>query len=107
MSAGHTLAMKSVRHMRVRKQKAHRHSQTFTLRSARTNLGLLTEIALKGEPVYIVRGPHRFILQRVRDLQPIPLRPPGYFANCYTKEEIELENRLSKASVIRAPKDLE
>jgi hypothetical protein len=37
----------------------------------------------------------------------IPIRPAGYFINCYTKEEIHEQNRLAKASVIRAPADLE
>jgi hypothetical protein len=38
---------------------------------------------------------------------PIPIRPPGYFAQCYTKAEIQEDNRLAKASVVRAPTDLE
>ena len=62
---------------------------------------------MKGEPVYIVRGRQRFILQHVPDIEPIPMRPPGFFAHCYTREEIHLDNLLSKASVIRAPRDLE
>jgi hypothetical protein len=37
----------------------------------------------------------------------IPIRPAGYFANCYDKEEIREQNQLAKASVIRAPADLE
>jgi hypothetical protein len=36
-----------------------------------------------------------------------PLRPPGYFAQCYTAEEREEENRLAKSSIIRLPNDLE
>jgi hypothetical protein len=55
----------------------------------------------------ITRGEHRFILQEVPPIDPIPVRPPGYFANCYSKEEIRDQNRLAKASVIRAPADLE
>ena len=62
---------------------------------------------MKGETVYIVRRGRRFILQEVLEIEPIPIRPPGYFANCYTNEEVALNNRLSKASVVRAPKDLE
>lgn len=90
------------------KQKFNGQSQTFTLSKAKSYLGRLTEKAIKGgEPVYIIRGHHRFILQHVPEIEPIPMRPPGYFANCYTKEDIEFDNRLSKASVIRAPKDLE
>lgn len=94
-------------HARARKQKFHLQTQTFTLSYAKSYLGRLTEKVLKGEPVYIVRGQHRFVLQQAQNMEPIPMRPPGYFANCYTQEEIELDNRLSKASVIRAPKDLE
>ena len=76
------------------RQKFNVNSQTFTLSNAKTNLDRLTEKAMKREPVYIVRGQHGFVLRHVRDIDPIPLRPPGYFANCYTKNEIELENRL-------------
>ena len=62
---------------------------------------------MKNQRVYIVPGRHRFILQEVPEIEPIPLRPPGYFANCYTNEVIASDNRLSKASVVRAPKGLE
>jgi hypothetical protein len=82
-------------------------SESFSLSSAKTYLGRLMEKASKGETVYIVRGQQRFVLQEVRPIDPIPLRPPGYFANCYSKEEIQEENRLAKSSAIRAPKDLE
>lgn len=62
---------------------------------------------MKGEAIYIVRGQQRFVLQHVPNIEPIPMRPLGFFSNCYSQEEIELINRLSKASVIRAPRDLE
>jgi hypothetical protein len=61
----------------------------------------------KGETVYIIRGQQRFILQEVPPIDPIPLRPAGYFANACSRAEIHEENRLAKASAIRAPKDLE
>ena len=48
-----------------------------------------------------------FILQEVPPMELIPMRPPGFFAYCYTKAEIQEENRLAKASVVRAPEDLE
>ena len=47
------------------------------------------------------------LLQKVSEIKPVPIRPPGYFANCYRKVEIQQDNRLAKASVIRAPKGLE
>jgi hypothetical protein len=92
---------------RSRKQKANLQSQLFTLSNAKTYLGRLVEKASRGETVYIVRGHRRFILQAVPDIEPIPVRPAGYFASAHSHAEIQEENRLAKASVIRAPKDLE
>ncbi len=82
-------------------------SESYSLSSAKTYLGRLIEKAQNGETVYIVRGQRRFVLQEVPPIDPIPRRPPGYFANCYCKTEIAEENRFAKASVIRGPKDLE
>ena len=79
----------------------------FTLSNAKTYLGRLMEKASRGETIYIVRGHRRFILQAVPEIEPIPMRPAGFFANAYSKAEIQEENRLAKSSVIRAPKDLE
>jgi hypothetical protein len=47
----------------------------------------------------------RFILRNARGT--IPLRPPGYFADCYSKEEIREDNLIAKASIVRPPRDLE
>jgi hypothetical protein len=91
---------------RSRKQKANIQSQCFTLSNAKAYLGQLLEKAGKGETVYIVRGQNRFILQEVPAINPIPIRPAGYFVDTYSKAEIQEGNRLAKASVIRAPKDL-
>jgi hypothetical protein len=82
-------------------------SQLFTLSNAKTYLGRLMEKAGRGETVYIVRGRQRFVLQEVPEIEPIPIRPPNYFANACSPAEIQEDNRLAKASVIRAPKDLE
>src|SRR5882672_7488317 len=94
-------------HRLPKKPRINLQSESFSLSNAKTYLGRLMEKARNGETVYIVRGQHRFILQEVPPIDPIPLRPPGYFAHCYTKAEIEEDNRLAKSSVIRAPKDLE
>ncbi len=99
--------MKIASQPRSRKQKANLQSQLFTLSNAKTYLGRLVEKASRGETVYIVRGHRRFILQAVPDIEPIPVRPAGYFASAHSHAEIQEENRLAKASVIRAPKDLE
>ena len=96
-----------VAHRSSRTPKVDLQSESFTLSNAKTYLGRLMEKASKGETVYIVRGQRRFILQEVPPIDPIPIRPAGYFANCYTHAEMQEENRLAKHSVIRAPRDLE
>src|ERR1035437_1301968 len=99
--------MKVASHPRFRKQKPGSQSQLFTLSNAKTYLGRLVEKASRGETVYIVRGHRLLFLQAFPETEPIPVRPAGYFASAHSKAEIQEENRLAKASVIRAPKDLE
>ncbi len=99
--------MKIASRSRSRKTKVNLQSQLFTLSKAKTYLGRLMEKAGHGETVYIVKGHRRFILQAVPEIEPIPMRPAGFFASAYSKAEIQEENRLAKSSVIRVPKDLE
>ena len=99
--------MLKTRPRRTRKWRFDPPTQTFTLSHAKTYLGRLVERAAKGETVYIAKGRRRFVLQAVHEIDPIPVRPPGYFAHCYTAEETQAENRMAKFSVIRPPKDLE
>lgn len=53
------------------------------------------------------RSPRQFVLREVPKSDPIPTRPPGYFAEAYDSGTVRKDNRFSKASVIRAPKELE
>jgi hypothetical protein len=99
--------MKSVVGVRSRKSKISLRSQSFTLSTAKTYLGRLMEKASRGEAVYIIKGQRRFILQEVPEIEAIPMRPVGFFAQAYNRAEIREDNRLAKASVVRAPKDLE
>jgi hypothetical protein len=45
--------------------------------------------------------------QEISEIEPHAVRPPNYFAGIYSPAEIEEDNPLTKASVIRAPEDLE
>jgi hypothetical protein len=99
--------MKIANRSRPRRTKVNLQSQLFTLSNAKTYLGRLMEKASRGETVYIVKGRQRFALQEIPEIEPIPVRPPNYFSNAYSRTEIQTDNRLAKASVIRAPKDLE
>jgi hypothetical protein len=99
--------MKIASRSRSRNTKENLQSQLFSLSNAKTYLGRLMEKASRGETIYIVRGHRRFVLQEVPEIEPIPMRPAGFFSNAYSKLEIQEENRLAKSSVIRALKDLE
>ena len=92
---------------RSKKRQVLLESDCFKLSEAKTYLGRLVDKVRNGETVYIVRGQQRFVLQEVPPIDPIPMRPAGYFAHCYSKSEIVESNRLAKASVLRPPKDLE
>jgi hypothetical protein len=102
--------MKRAGHPRSRppgKPRINLQSQTFSLSNAKTYLGRLVKKAGRGETVYITAGGQRFILQEVPEIEPIPIRPPNYFANVDSKAEIQEQNRLAKASVVKSPKDIE
>jgi hypothetical protein len=99
--------MKVAARARSRKERVNLRSPLFTLSTAKTYLGRLMEKASRGETVYIFTGRRRFVLREVPEIEPIPMRPAGYFANTYSRAEIQEDNRLAKASVIRAPQDLE
>ena len=107
LNSAYIQSMKIASRPRFRKPKVNLQSQLFTLSNAKTYLGRLMEKASRGETVYIVKGRQRFVLQEVPEIEPIPIRPPNYFTNACSPAEIQADNRLAKASVIRAPKDLE
>jgi hypothetical protein len=107
LNAAYLQAMNATVRGSSRKSKVNLGSQLFSLSLAKTYLGRLVAKAGRGEPVYIVTGHRRFILQEVPEIEPIPMRPPGYFAQVYSEAETQEDNRLAKASVIRPPKDLE
>jgi len=83
---------------RRRKNSIPAQTSSYSLSTAKTYLGRLVEKAKKGETVYIVRGRERFILQAVPEIEPIPMRPVGYFQ--FDEEDIELDKRFAKASVM-------
>jgi hypothetical protein len=80
--------------------------QELPLSKAKAYLGRLLASAVAGKIVYIRSGMKRFQLQYIPEIEPIPIRPPGYFNDMLSPEEIDLENKLAKSSVIEAPDDL-
>ena len=61
-----------------------------------------------GQTMKSARHPRRrSALRKAGEIGPIPIRPPNYFADGYNPVTVREDNRLAKASMIRAPKDLE
>lgn len=76
-------------------------TDTYSLSRAKAFLGRLTKRASRGESVYIMDGRHRFLLQPVPEIEPIPIRPVGYFQ--LDEEDLALDKRLASANIIPNP----
>ena len=69
---------------------------TLTLDRAREHLADAARHALRGEPVFITVG-----ADTLRLSPEVPLRPPGYFADCYRDtSEAQFEDRLCRDSTV-------
>jgi hypothetical protein len=69
--------------------------QTMSLSQAKQRLGKVADAVLRGKPVLIVRKSKLLILQAYELPEPIPQRPPGYFRDLYTQQEIQEVNYLA------------
>jgi len=78
--------------------------KTFSISEAKRRLGAVADEALHGEKIIIIRKSRLLTLQEYQPVESIPLRPPGYFKDVYTKAEIKEMNRLAKWSVKRIVK---
>jgi hypothetical protein len=85
--------------------------ETVTFASASVSIDVIpriAEISHDAETKNSRSNERRFhLLPELPEIQPIPLRQPEYFAQCYTAKESREDNRLAKVSVIRVPNDLE
>jgi len=78
--------------------------KTLSISEAKRKLGAVADEALLGEKIIIIRKSRLLTLQEYQPVEDIPLRPPGYFKDVYTKAEIKEQNRLAKWSVKRIVK---
>jgi hypothetical protein len=74
--------------------------QTLSVSQAKQQLGKVADAALRGKPVLIIRKSKLLILQAYEMPEPIPMRPPGYFHDLYTKEEVAEVNYLASRAPI-------
>ena len=69
--------------------------KALSISEAKRELGRVADQALQGETIFIVRKSRILALQEYRLPEPVPARPPGYFADCHAPDEIGESNRLA------------
>jgi hypothetical protein len=72
---------------------------TLSISEAKQRLGQIADRAIDGEHVVIVRKSKLLVLKPLDLPEPVPMRPPGYFHDCYDKEAARESNRLAARSV--------
>jgi prevent-host-death family protein len=72
---------------------------TISISEAKQRLGEIADRAIEGEHVVIVRKSKLLVLKPLELPEPVPLRPPGYFHDCYDEEAIKESNKLAARSV--------
>ena len=73
--------------------------KSCSILEATAQLDRLFEEVLAGEVVLLTKGAKQVVLRLVES-EPVPLRPPGYFADCYSPEDAAESNRLAAASPV-------
>lgn len=71
--------------------------KSCTLSDASAQLDRLFEEVLAGEEVVLTKGAKQVVLRRPEP-ESVPIRPPGYFADCYSAEDAAEFNRLGRGN---------
>lgn len=73
--------------------------RTISISQAKQRLGEIADRAMEGEHVVIVRKSKLLVLKPLELPEPVPMRPAGYFNDCYDEEAIKESNQLAARSV--------
>jgi hypothetical protein len=71
---------------------------TFSISQAKQRLGEIADRAIEGDQVVIVRKSKLLVLKPLELPEPVPIRPPGYFQDCYDQDAIKESNKLAARS---------
>jgi hypothetical protein len=71
----------------------------LSISEAKQRLGEIADRAIKGERIVIIRKSRLLVLKELEIPDPVPMRPPGYFDDCYDKESVKESNQLASRSV--------
>jgi hypothetical protein len=75
---------------------------TISIIEAKQRLGEIADRAIEDEHVVIVRKSKLLVLKPLELPEPVPMRPPGYFQDCYDKDAVKESNRLAAQCCGRA-----
>jgi hypothetical protein len=93
--------MKATARKGRRRLDARAKTETYSLSEAKASLGRLADKSASGVTIYIKARGRRYLLQPVPEIEPIPIRPIGYFT--YDEEDFELERKFAKVNVPARP----
>ena len=71
---------------------------TLSISQAKQRLGEMADRAINGEQIVIVRKSKLLVLKQLELPEPVPMRPPGYFEDCYDKRTAKESNKLAARS---------
>jgi hypothetical protein len=77
---------------------------TISISEAKQRLGEIADRAIQGEQIVIIRKSRLLVLKELEFPEPIPIRPPGYFEDCYDKASAKESNKLARHSVRKVVK---
>ena len=77
---------------------------TISISEAKQRLGEIADRAIEGEHIVIVRKSKLLVLKPLEFPEPVPMRPPRYFNDCYDREAIKESNQLASHSVRKVVK---
>ncbi len=66
----------------------------LSISEAKQRLGEIADRAIQGEQIVIIRKSKLLVLKELEIPEPIPMRPPGYFDDCYDAEYVRESNEL-------------
>ena len=72
---------------------------TLSISEAKQRLGEMADRAIEGEHIVIVRKSRLLVLKPMELPEPVPMRPPGYFEDCYDEDAVKESNNLAARSV--------
>jgi hypothetical protein len=77
---------------------------TLSISQAKQRLGEIADRAIQGEQIVIIRKSRLLVLKELEIPEPVPMRTPGYFEDCYDKASARESNKLASPSVRKVVK---